>query len=202
MKVNKDKKVLAYQVYDKDKLLYDLTEEQVNKINSGETKMPEQMDVFFSNDVYEFVLGDGERNEKSLRDLLKFNKEDNLNFEWIQEQGHKIILLVDDLVSFAHKFNMFDHNPDLNLIKQLDELDDQREEILANLEKKEDLFRKYRDAVINGNASACEIEDCKSQLKELGLVKVEKDELKLQNNTLQKQKQDLQKEKQDLQQKT
>jgi len=115
MKVNKDKKVLTYQVYDKDEHLYDLTEEQVNQINSGEMKMPKQMDLFFSDEVYENKLSDGERNEKSLRDLLMYSKEDKLDFVWMQNQGHKIILLVDDLVSFAKKFNMFDHSPNQKL---------------------------------------------------------------------------------------
>jgi len=35
---------------------------------------------------------------------------------------------------------------------------------------KEELFQKYRETAINGNASASEIEDYKSQLKELGAI--------------------------------
>lgn len=76
---------------------------------------------------------------------LNYTEKDTLDYNWILTEGHKIAVLVDDLVSFATRSNMFDHDLEKQSEIELNDFKENRESIMAEIEQKYDDFMKYKE---------------------------------------------------------
>lgn len=133
LSIDSDKRV-TYQVFDDDEPIKDLTKEEVDEIN--QKKIYPQMTAFFDRDT-------------NIYEQLKYAEDDSFDFNWISKQGREIKLVTDDLVSFAKKSNMFDHELGEKTQKQLDELEKTMDDTLDTLKKKKAHLKKVlKDASI------------------------------------------------------
>jgi len=88
---------------------------EIKAINEGKKKVP-QMDVF-QESRFNFMFGDKKK----------------LNFDFIENEGPKYVMLVDDLVSLAQKHNLFDHSIKPEIKKQLDDFNAEKDEIVQRM---------------------------------------------------------------------
>lgn len=113
----------TYRIYENDKMIKELTDDEVKDINSEDIHsgkfIVEQMKVIYDN-----------------REKYGLHGTKRLDFEFIENQKHESMAIVDDLVYLAEKFGLDNHEPDQKVEKHIDEL-----------EKKRQVLLKKRDAI-------------------------------------------------------